>query len=148
MIMDCSDDNKYTFDKNYKLTNTKNVNNDIIVTDKNSLTLYCTYADSDGSTSTFKTLTMNIEEEIKGTDRSFDNSSIFINSNGGTYNIGGKNYKLDLTTLKQDLAGWFDNHGAYANKSTDYVLSNGSEADINSLMAVYTKDTAGCFVKA
>ena len=148
MIMDCSDDNKYTFDKNYKLTNTKNVNNDIIVTDKNSLTLYCTYADSDGSMSTFKTLTMNIEEEIKGTDRSFDNSSIFINSNGGTYNIGGKNYKLDLTALKQDLAGWFDNHGAYANKSTDYVLSNGSVADINSLMAVYTKDTAECFIKA
>lgn len=148
VIMNCSDDNKYTFDKSYKLTNEKNINGDVIVTDNNSLTLYCTYSDLDKSISTFKTLTMNIKEEIKDTDRNFDDSSIFINSNSGTYNVGGKNYTLDLTLLKQNLAGWFTDHSAYAGKTTDDVITNGSEADINSLMAVYTKDTASCFVKA
>ena len=140
---------KMVFDKSYKLTNANNVKNDVITSNSSNVTIYSNYDTSDVNSFGDEIIfTVDVKNEIK--DKVIDNDKSIVLLTPDmitTYNVGGKNYTLDLTTLKQDLAGWFTGHSAYANKSTDYVLSNGSEADIQSLMAVYTKDTADCFIK-
>lgn len=140
---------KMVFDKSYKLTNANNVKNDVITSNSSNVTIYSNYDTSDTNSFGDEIIfTIDVKNEIK--DKVIDNDKSIVLLTPDmitTYNVGGKNYTLDLTTLKQELAGWFTGHSAYANKSTDYVLSNGSEADIQSLMAVYTKDTADCFIK-
>ena len=63
-----------------------------------------------------------------------------------TYYVGGRNYTLDFNTLEQDLTIWFGKaeHSAYTS-SLD-VMTGNDDTDKLSLLAVYTKDTADCFV--
>ena len=139
---------KMVFDKSYKLTNANNVKNDVITSNSSNVTIYSNYDTS--NTNSFGEeiiFTVDVKNEIK--DKVIDNDKsiqLLTPNMVAKYNIGGKNYTLDLTTLKQDLAGWFTDHSSYTN--TNDVFTGGDETDINSLMAVYTKDTAGCFVKA
>ncbi len=149
-ILNTTATSKIVLDKSYKLTNSKNVqkdssNNDIVVTSDNSVTIFGVYSTISGDFNDDSlSLIFNAQNEI--TDKNFDDNIIY-NDTAGIYNIGGKNYKLDLTQLKSDLANWFDTHSDYKTTLSVFKSSTPIE-DINSLMAVYTKDTAGCFVKA
>ena len=138
-------------DKSYKLTNASNVKDDLVVTNNNSITVFGLYTyNRSANTGDFLdhslSLMFNAQNEIS--DKDFTDNIIYdYNNTVQTYNVGGKNYTLNLDQLKQDLAGWFSNHSSY-NSTLDVFNSTTPETDINSLMAVYTKDTAECFVKA
>ena len=139
------------FDKSYKLTNGSNVKSDVVKTTDSNITIYgkfvynnTTPADSYFDEGWGYQFIVNAQNEIK--DNEINNR--FIN---GTFNslssvkIGGLDYTLNLDQLKSDLVAWFSTRD-YADSNA--VFTGGDEADINSLMAVYTKDTADCFIKA
>ena len=139
------------FDKSYKLTNSSNVKDDVVKTTDSNITIYgkFVYNNTTPDDSYFDEgwgyqFIVNAQNEIK--DNEINNR--FIN---GTFNslssikVGGADYTLNLDQLKSDLVAWFsmDAHSGYADSKA--VFDGKNEADINSLMAVYTKDTAECF---
>ena len=143
-IINGSNKDKLVFDKSYKLSNASNVSDDVITTNGSTVTLYCNYTSSSDSFGGDKSFIFDMGNEIS--DKNLNNNIVKIYSDNYSYSIGAKNYTLDLNSLKQDLAAWFTDHSTYADSSA--VFSGGDTNDINSLMAVYTKDTASCFVKA
>ena len=147
-VMATSSTSKIVLDKSYKLTDSKNVqkdssNNDIVVTSDKSVTIFGIYMNGSFLDNSLG-LMFNTQNEIA--DKDYTDNIIF-NDSAEFYNIGGKNYKIDLTQLKSDLAAWFDAHDSY-NSTLDVFKGTTPIEDINSLMAVYTKDTAECFIKA
>ena len=76
-----------------------------------------------------------------------NNHIVAFDSTIEKFSFGGKNYTLNLNELQGHLAAWFkaDTKG-YTDSQA--VFTGGDANDIQSLMAVYTKDIAGCFVKA
>ena len=147
-----SNDAKFSlnFDKSYKLTSGGNVKNNIVKTNDSNITMYMNFK-NDGNKDFDPTwgyeFIVNAQNEISDNDlldRVVNTSKNSLTS----VNVGGTNYTLDLNQLKSDLVTWFSDasHSSYADSETVFYGSN--EADKQSLMAVYTKDTAGCFVKA
>lgn len=142
------------FDKSYKLTNGSNVKSDVVKTTDSNITIYgkfvynnTTPADSYFDEGWGYQFIVNAQNEIK--DNEINNR--FINgtfSSLSSVKVGGVDYTLNLDQLKSDLVAWFsmDAHSGYAD--SEAVFDGKNEADINSLMAVYTKDTADCFIKA
>ena len=149
-ITETTSTSKIVLDKSYKLTNSKNVqkdssNNDIVVTNNNSVTIFGLYSKNTGDFQDDSlSLMFDAQNEIENKD--FVDNIIF-NDTAEIYNVNGTNYKLDLTQLKSDLASWFNAHSSYSGTLAVFKSTTPIE-DINSLMAVYTKDTADCFVKA
>ena len=138
------------FDNSYKLTSSANIKNDIITTSDSNITLYRNFSKTGDFVEAWGIqLITNVKDEIS--DKTIDDRFIDIGydeSAPTNIKVGGKNYTLDLNTLKADLVAWFsmDAHSGYADSKA--VFTGGNANDIQSLMAVYTKDTAGCFVKA
>ena len=137
------------FDKSYTLTSGANVKDDVITTSDSDITLYRTFLKDEGvfaPGASYQFVT-NVQNEIS--DKSIDDRYVKVSTASfNSVNIGGKNYTLNFDKLQQDLVAWFGEAGHTGYSDSDAVLANGNETDINSLMAVYTKDTAGCFVKA
>ena len=137
------------FDKSYKLTSSANIKNDIITTSDSNITLYRNFSKTGDFVEGWGIqLITNVKDEIS--DKIIDDRFIDIGydeSAPTNINIGGKNYTLYLNALKVDLAAWFDadTKGYTDSKS---VFTGKDANDIQSLMAVYTKDTANCFIKA
>ena len=134
-----------SFDKSYKLTNASNVKTDGSLNTSNlSITVYSNYTKN---TQTFTTadilLIKNVSDEIS--DKQINNRTIGFDSTVEKFSFGGKNYTLNIDNLKQDLVAWFSTRD-YADSNA--VFTGGDANDIQSLIAVYTKDTASCFVKA
>ena len=138
------------FDKSYKLTSSANIKNDIITTSDSNITLYRNFSKTGDFVEGWGIqLITNVKDEIS--DKTIDDRFIDIGydeSAPTNINIGGKNYTLNLDQLKSNLATWFsmDAHSGYADSKA--VFTGGDANDIQSLMAVYTKDTANCFIKA
>ena len=136
---------KYVFDKSFKLTNGKNVKGGNLNTGKSNVSLFFHYDKNSSENGSAIFFVMDMADEIS--DKNFDTHSVLgITDTIETCTFGGKKYTVDLTEILADVAGWFGEHNTYS--TTDDVLNSGSQADINSLMAVYVKDTAECFVKA
>ena len=136
---------KIVLDKSYKLTNASNVKDNLVATSDNSVTIFGLYNKNTGNfLDDSLSLMFNAQNEIS--DKDFTDNIIF-NDTAEIYNAGGKDYKLDLAVLKEDLAKWFNAHSGY-DTTLDVFKNTTPSEDINSLMAVYVKDTAGCFVKA
>jgi len=134
------------FDKSYKLTTRANVKNGVIKTNDSNVTLYRNFSKTGDFVEGWgMQLITNVKDEIS--DKSINGRFIDIGYGAGTpnINVGGKKYTLNLDQLKSDLATWFSTRSY---DDSQAVFKSKNEADINSLMAVYTKDTAGCFVKA
>ena len=135
-----------SFDKSYKLTNANNIKTDgSINTNNSSITVYSNYTKD---TQTFATadimLIKNVNDEIS--DKELNNHIVAFDSTIEKFSFGGKNYTLDLNALKADLVAWFTDHSTYADSNA--VFTGGDANDIQSLMAVYTENTANCFIKA
>ena len=136
------------FDKSYKLTNSSNVKNDVIKTNDSSITIYGKFVKSetggDFDESWGLEFIVNTQNELKD---NVINDRVISCVEGSLSNlkVGGVDYTLNLDQLKSDLVAWFsmDAHSGYADSKA--VFDGKNEADINSLMAVYTKDTAECF---
>lgn len=137
------------FDKSYKLTTSANVKNGVIKTNDSNITLYRNFSKTGDFVDGWgMQLITNIKDEIS--DKSINGRFIDIGYGAGTpnLNVGGKNYTLNLDQLKSDLVAWFSQeaHSGYADSAA--VFSGKNTTDIQSLMAIYTADTKGCFVKA
>lgn len=141
------------FDKSYKLTNGSNVKSDVVKTTDSNITIYgkfvynkTTPADSYFDESWGLEFIVNTQNELKD---NVINDRVISCVEGSLSNlkVGGVDYTLNLDQLKSDLVAWFsmDAHSGYADSKA--VFDGKNETDINSLMAVYTKDTADCFVK-
>ncbi len=136
------------FDKSYKLTSGSNVKNGVIKTNDSNITLYRNFSKTGDFVENWgMQLITNVKDEIS--DKTIDDRFIDIgydDSAPTNINVGGKNYTLNLDQLKSDLTAWFnaDTKGYTDSKA---VFTGGDANDINSLLAVYTKDTASCFVK-
>ena len=144
-----SNDAKFSlnFDKSYKLTSGGNVKNNTVKTNDSNITMYMNFK-NDGNKDFDPTwgyeFIVNAQNEIS--DNDLLDRVINISKNSLTsVNVGGTNYTLDLNQLKYDLDTWFSDasHSSYADSEAVFYGSN--EADKQSLMAVYTKDTAECF---
>ena len=135
-----------SFDKSYKLTNANNIKKDGSLNTKNSdITLYVNYIKSSEIFGTGDIrLIKNVNDEIS--DKELNNHIVAFDSTIEKFSFGGKNYTLDLNALKADLVAWFTDHSTYADSNA--VFTGGDANDINSLMAVYTENTANCFIKA
>ena len=133
------------FDKSYKLTSSANVVDDVITTTDSNITLYRNFLKDEGFApgASYRFIT-NVQDEIS--DKSIDDRYVNVAANAFTSaNVGGKNYTLNFDKLQEDLVAWFSTRD-YADSNA--VFTGGDANDINSLMAVYTKDTAECFIKA
>ncbi|MBQ9244756.1 hypothetical protein IJ182_00645 [bacterium] len=137
-----------SFDKSYKLTTSNNINSDgTLNTSDSNVTIYSNYTKSTGAFNTVDIqFITNLKDELQ--NNKIDQRFVAADSTIEKYSFGGKNYTLNLDNLKQDLAAWFsaDGHTGYTDSAS--VFTGGDANDIQSLMAVYTKDTANCFVKA
>ena len=140
------------FDKSYKLTSSANVDVDVIKTTSDSnITLYRDfYYNSESETGYFSPGAMyqfitNVKDEIS--DKTIDDRYVQVAANAlSSVNIGGENYNINLDELQGHLVAWFTDHSTYADSNA--VFTGKDANDIQSLMAVYTKDTANCFIKA
>ena len=140
---------KLNFDKSYTLTTSANIDDGVIATSDSNITLYRFFEyNKDTQTGDFNQgvqLVTNVKEAISDSNISNDRYIGFEPNAVTSIKVGGKDYTLNLDQLKSDLVAWFNDHNTY--DSSYAVLNGGDETDINSLIAVYTKDTAGCFVK-
>lgn len=140
-IKDTTSSAKFVFDKSYKLSNESNVNDDdTIVTDSNTLTLFANFSKSTSKIDGYMSLIFDIEHGgYTENYLSCQNVEAFDN----IYNIKGKNYTLDFSALEQDLVTWFGEHNTYSG-SID-VMNGSSAEDKASLLAVFTENTQNCF---
>ena len=140
---------KLKFDKSYKLTSSANVNNDgTIKTNDSNITIYRNFEKENGNfDSQMARFIINTQNELSNDEGTIDiiDRAIDVEYSALTsVNVGGKNYTLNLDNLKQELVAWFSTRD-YADSNA--VFTGGDANDIQSLMAVYTNDTASCFVK-
>ena len=118
----------------------------VLTTSDSNITLYLNFLKNEGFVSgTSCYFITNVKDEIS--DKSIDDRYVMVETDAFTSaNVGGKNYTLNFDKLQQDLVAWFTDHSTYADSNA--VFTGGDANDIQSLMAVYTKDTAECFIKA
>lgn len=135
------------FDKSYKLTSNANVVDDVITTSDSNITLYLNFLKNEGFVSgTSCYFITNVKDEIS--DKSIDDRYVMVETDAfASANVGRKNYTLNFDKLQQDLVAWF-NADTKGYTDSNAVFAGGDTNDIQSLMAVYTADTKGCFVKA
>ena len=135
-----------SFDKSYKLTTSDNVKDGVIATTDSNVTVYLNYTKSTGAFNTVDIqFVTNLKDELQ--NNKIDQRFVGVDSTIEKFSFGGKNYTLNLDNLKQDLVAWF-NADTKGYTDSNAVFTGGDANDIQSLMAVYTKDTANCFVKA
>ncbi len=160
IINDTSNSSNVIFeDKSLKLSSSQNVNTDhSISTNSKILSIWGNYlfstitegiSQEDGHFgSDGISLVYDLASEISDTDKAINGNYIGIKTpeNKTNYVINGKKYALDLDQLKYDLDQWNIANGGN-NFTTKSVLENGDDAQIKSLLAVFTQDTAECFVK-
>ncbi len=136
-------------DKSLKLSSQNNINNEgSITTNGKTLSIWGNYNFLTKTLASDRiSLVYDLKSEVE--DKAINTNYVQINDaeNMASYTVGGKKYTLDLDQLKYDLDQWYLAHSD-ADFATNNVLQNGTDEQIKSLVAIFTKDTAECFVNA
>lgn len=146
-INDTSNSSNIIFeDKNLKLSSLSNVDSEGgVFTDSQMLSIWNNYNFNQNSFSNDGiSLIYDLESYISD-DLTGENSVTFKNAEDiGSYTIGGKKYTLNLDQLKSDLVTWGEENNA--SWDVEEIMNGNDESAKSSLVAVFVKDTQGCFI--
>lgn len=156
-IYNSSNLSKVVLDKGYKLSSLKNVSdNNSVSTDGKTVSIWTNYILAINpetgkpygmGNSKSVSLIFDIQDNIENNHN--NRITVYNAEDMGTYTIGGKNYTLNLDKLQQDLTAWntqYNSGGTY--DSVNEVMEGTDAALKSSLVAIFTQDTADCFIKA